>query len=479
MRFVKVGWRAGLTLVLVAAGLTSSGLPAQAATSVAAADGTYRFVAKLTIGEPGQAGSTTCSGALVAPQWVITAKDCFGPSGVASGPPPRPTTATVGRTSLSTSTGTVSAVDRLVSHPGRNVVLARLTSPASNITPIRLARDVPRYGQVLRVAGYGRTATEWVPDRLHTAQFTVGWWADQTATTFDVAARVPATASICKGDAGGPAFRELESGPQLVAINGSSWQAGCIAETQTRQGAVEVRVDDLLDWVRGTIVDFPLADGSLYREPAGAIAVITGGAPVWFDSVEEISATGYPQSWAAVPDGTFGLLPAVPRNGTLVAAPNHGIYVVAGGAKIWFNSPQEIIDTGYGGTAPTIVPTRHLDTFPDVPRDGTVVSGPGHGIYVVAGGALVWFASPQEMVDSGYGGVAPAILPARYLSGLSGTPRDGTMVTTPSGDVFLTVGGAKKHFRSWDEIVESGYVDAPLTVLPTRYLEGLPTAPSD
>ncbi|MCG5467629.1 trypsin-like serine protease [Micromonospora sp. LAH09] len=479
MRFVKVGWRASLTLVLVAAGLTSSGLPAQSAVGVAAADGTYRFVTKLTIGDPGQSGSTTCSGALVAPQWVITAKDCFGSSGVASGPPPRPTTATVGRASLSTSAGTVSAVDRLVPHPGRNVVLARLATPANGVTPIRLAWAEPRYGQVLRVAGYGRTATEWVPDRMHTAQFTVGWWAEQTATTFDVKGRVPANASICKGDGGGPAFRELESGPQLVAINGSSWQAGCIGETQTRQGAVEIRVDDLADWVRGTIVDFPLADGSLYREPAGTISVIAGGAPIWFDSVDEISATGYPQSWATVPDGTFGLLPAVPRNGTVVAAPHHGIYVVAGGAKIWFGSPQEMVDTGYGGIGPTIVPTRYLDTFPDVPRDGTVVSGPNHGIYVFAGGAKIWFGSPQEMVDTGYGGVPPAMLPTRYLDGVSEVPRDGTMVRDPQGGVYLIVGGAKKPFHSWDEIIEAGYADAPLTVLPARYLEGLPTVPSD
>ncbi|MEU7399590.1 S1 family peptidase, partial [Streptomyces albogriseolus] len=353
MRFTSIGWRAGLTLAMVAAGLTSSGLPAQSAVGVAAADGAYPFVVKLAIGDPAQGGSSACSGALVAAQWVITATSCFG-SGVVSGPPPRPTTATVGRTSLSSSTGSVVAVDRLVPHPGRNVVLARLASPVNGITPIRLASVGPRYGRVLRVAGYGRTATEWVPDRMHTAQFTVGWWDDQTATTFEVKGRVPTNASICKGDAGGPAFWEHGGGQELVAINNSSWQAGCIGETGTRQGAVELRVDDLGDWFRSTIIDFPIADGSVYREPAGTISVVAGGAPIWFDSVDEIAATGYPLSWTAVPNGTFGLLPTVPRNGTVVSAPHHGIYVVAGGAKIWFGSPQEMVDTGYGGIGPTI-----------------------------------------------------------------------------------------------------------------------------
>ncbi|MGV9214527.1 S1 family peptidase [Micromonospora sp. RB23] len=479
VRFTSMGWRAGLTLAMVAAGLTSSGLPAQSAVGVAAPDGAYPFVVKLAIGAPGQAGSSACSGALVAAQWVITATSCFGSAGVVAGPPPRPTTATVGRTSLGSSTGAVVAIDRLVPHPGRNVVLARLTNRVDNVMPVRLSSVVPRYGQVLRVAGYGRTATEWVPDRLHTAQFTVGWWADQTATTFDVTGRDPVNATICKGDAGGPAFRERAGTLELVAINGTSWQAGCIGETGTRRGAVEIRVDDLADWMRGTIIDFPVADGSLYRETAGAISVIAGGAPIWFDSVDEIAATGYPRSWTDVPNGTFGLLSAVPRNGTVVSAPQHGIYVVAGGARIWFASPQEIVDTGYGGVAPTVVPTRYLDGFPTIPRDGTVVSGPNHGIYVFVGGAMVWFNSPQEIVDTGYGGVAPAILPTRYLDGVSGVPRDGTMVQDPQGNVYLIVGGAKKYFRSWDEIVDSGYADAPLTTLPARYIDALPTVPSD
>ncbi|MEU7803216.1 S1 family peptidase [Micromonospora arborensis] len=478
MRFGKLGWRAGLTLVLVAAGLTSSGLPAQSAVGVAAADGTYRFVTKLAIGEPGQAGSTSCSGALVAPQWVITAKSCFGSADLASGPPPRPTTATVGRTSLSSSTGSVVAVDRLVPHPGRNVVLARLVSPVNDdIMPIRIASTAPRYGQVLRVAGYGRTATEWVPDRMHTAQFTVDWWNDQTATTFEVKGRVPANATVCKGDAGGPAFREHGGGPELVAINSSSWQAGCIGETETRPGAVDLRVDDLADWVRGTIVDFPLGEGSVYREPWGTISVVAGGAPIWFDSVDEIGATGYPTSWTAVPNGTFGLLPTAPRDGTVVANPQGGVFVFAGGAKVWFAYPQEITDTGYGPER-VVLPARYLDGVSDVPRDGTVVANPQGGVWVFAGGAKVWFAYPQEITDTGYG-PQRVVLPARYLDGVSDVPRDGTMVMNPQGHVYLIVGGAKKPFHTWDEIVESGYADAPLTTLPSRYIDSLPTVASD
>ena len=64
------------------------------------ADGTYRFAAKIDVG-----GVRGCTGALVAPQWVVTARSCFVDSGpLPAGPPPRPTTATVGRTVL-TGTG--------------------------------------------------------------------------------------------------------------------------------------------------------------------------------------------------------------------------------------------------------------------------------------------------------------------------------------------------------------------------------------
>ncbi|HEX8864891.1 MAG TPA: RICIN domain-containing protein, partial [Lentzea sp.] len=102
-------------------------------------------------------------------------------------------------------------------------------------------------GEVLRVAGFGRTATEWVPDRPRTGQFTV---TATTATTTQVVGNNGA--DTCKGDAGGPAFREVSGTPQLVGLSSTSWQHGCLAVTETRQGSTEARVDDLGPWVQST-----------------------------------------------------------------------------------------------------------------------------------------------------------------------------------------------------------------------------------
>lgn len=61
----------------------------------------------------------------------------------------------------------------VVPHPDRNLALARLSAPVTDITPVGLAGTAPAASETLMVAGYGRTATEWVPDRLHAAAFTV------------------------------------------------------------------------------------------------------------------------------------------------------------------------------------------------------------------------------------------------------------------------------------------------------------------
>ncbi|HST83615.1 MAG TPA: S1 family peptidase, partial [Kineosporiaceae bacterium] len=215
-------------------------------------DGDLPFVAKVDFGEQNRG----CTGALVATRWVVTAKSCFadGTGEVVAGVPSRPVNVVLGRTDLTTTTGHRRAVISLIPHPERNLVLAELSAPVNNIAPLGLDGGAPQEGESLRIAGYGRTGTEWVPDRLHAGTFTVGAVA---AAGFAVTGSDGAT--ICKGDAGGPAFREAPAGPQLIGINDTSWQKGCFgeSETQIQDGATEARTDDLAGWIRSSTAVAP------------------------------------------------------------------------------------------------------------------------------------------------------------------------------------------------------------------------------
>ncbi|MEV1331626.1 trypsin-like serine protease [Micromonospora costi] len=207
-------------------------------------DGAYAFAAKIDVGP----GDRSCSGALVDPWWVLTARSCFSVDGqaVVEGSPTKPTTVTVGRPDLTASGGAVVPAFRVVPHPDRDVVLVRL-SRRVDVTPVALGA-APTVGEGLTVAGFGRTATEWVPDRLHAGPFTV---RAVGASTLDILG--DGQGSVCRGDLGGPTVRVVGGRPQLVGLHRSSWQGGCLGETETRRDAVDTRVDDLGPWLAATM----------------------------------------------------------------------------------------------------------------------------------------------------------------------------------------------------------------------------------
>ncbi|MFI1160262.1 S1 family peptidase [Streptomyces sioyaensis] len=234
----------------MAATVASSALMTGSAHAVSgdvAKDGTYAFTAKLDIDE----GKRSCSGALVDKQWVLSAARCFAADPgkdyrIDEGAPKFKTTATIGRTDLSGTAGTVADVVELVPYAGRDLVMARLAKPVSGVTPVAIGTNPLATGEQLTMAGFGRTKTEWVPNKLHTAAFTVD--AVQN-TSIAITGK---DAAVCKGDTGGPALRESGGRVELIAVNSTSWQGGCLGTdpAETRTGAIDTRVDDLGAWVQ-------------------------------------------------------------------------------------------------------------------------------------------------------------------------------------------------------------------------------------
>ncbi|WP_121703313.1 S1 family peptidase [Streptomyces sp. E5N298] len=238
-----------LATALVAGPIALTAGPAAAVTGPAAADSdtTHAYAAQIIVGDHDRG----CSGVLVDADWLLTAASCFADDPAASlavpaGKPALTTTATIGRANLTGTGGAVRTVVELVPRTDRDVVLARLNRPVTNITPVALATAAPTTGEELTLAGYGRSKTEWAPLNLHTGVFSVD---ASEATTATVTGRDGAAA--CMGDTGGPLVRTVNGTKQLVALSSRSYQGGCfgIDAAETRTGGVVARIDDLGSWV--------------------------------------------------------------------------------------------------------------------------------------------------------------------------------------------------------------------------------------
>ncbi|MFD0345728.1 trypsin-like serine protease [Kitasatospora aburaviensis] len=228
-------------------GLTATG---PASSNSALSDRPY--TARLDIGGRG------CTGVLVDALWVLTSGGCFAddyaqPAAVPAGAPTKKTTATIGRADLNGTGGHTAAVVELVPRADRDLVMARLDTPAIAVTPLAVSATAPSQGGELSVTGYGRTRTEWAPIAPHTASFGVG---TVEATGFDLAPKAPADATVCKGDAGAPIVRTENGKPVLAGLISRSWQAGCLGSpgAETRTDAYGTRVDDLGQWIRETVL---------------------------------------------------------------------------------------------------------------------------------------------------------------------------------------------------------------------------------
>jgi hypothetical protein len=245
----------------------------------------------------------------------------------------------------------------LVPRTDRDVVLARLNRPVTNVAPVALSSAAPTAGEELTFAGYGRTGTEWVPDKLHTGALSVDLSAATTATVTGQDG-----AAACMGDAGGPVVRVANGTPQLVALNSTSYQGGCLGveATETRTGGIAARVDDLASWVNSAV---------------GANRVTDFNC----DGIKDIAVSD-PRG-AVGGDADAGLVRVVYGGGKGTAEINQDLDWVSGGSEAAdrFGDTLATVDYDEDGCTDLVVgtPAEDLGTAPDAGMVDVLHGAPG------------------------------------------------------------------------------------------------------
>ncbi|MFI9186442.1 trypsin-like serine protease [Streptomyces goshikiensis] len=431
---------ARMTGLLVSATAVSAGLilpaPAVAVTGPEAAAGQFASVVKLSVGD--EANSRGCTAVLVDESWVATAGSCFAATPgqqVPAGKPALKSVVTFGDGK------TVEVVD-LAPRTDRDLVLARLAEPAKGVAGVKRAAAAPAAGAALTAVGFGRTKTEWVPEKPHVGVFTV----DSSAAT-SLAITGKGTDAICKGDTGGPL---LNAAGELVGVNSRSWQGGCLGvpTTETRTGAVSSRIDDLGDWilqVRSTTPGWK------------AEALVQAGTNL-YQGIRLADGT-----WTGFTDvqAKAGTVPGGVRTAA-VAGMGSDTHVVALGGDGRLRHTIRKADGSWGAFGDL---SAEAGVLANITQVSTVSIGNDLHVVVVAGGKVFHTARNATGNWSGFGDVAAASGPIGTVTSVATASAGGELhvAAVTGGKAFHTIRRTTGHWAVWGDVSQAAGATGPIT----------------
>jgi len=140
-----------------------------------------------------------------------------------------------------------------------------------------------------------------------------------------------------------------------------------------------------------------------------------------------------------------------PAEGSFVSH-NGFVYRIAGGAPIYVSSWSAV-----GGPQPsTPLSDAQFASLPQFPRDGTILDSSAGGVFIAAGGAPLYLSSWNAIGGPKQGTVIDQWdidrAGANPASHLRAYPADGTILDSSGGGVFIVAGGAPLYLSNWDAI---------------------------